>query len=499
MSRLIVVLSFLLVIGGCKSLSDQTKPDLFTQELENEINALQELQTKDVAESVLDIKIAQKPKKDAFLFTTIPLTMPVLNYRNVMNVLPGLLGKRVLIHPGLKGDEPFLSINYKGTVQGLFDNICYTLKCSWGFNQDVFYITKYKTKSWRLPILPTSKNGSVELSSGNKYGGDSSSTSPGGQGVETGSSGTSIAGDGGQSLTSSYQYTTKNTVDSLISPYVSKDEGLYTYSAQTGLLSVTASNMSLDMIDSAIEGYTSKLTAMVNFDVSVVIYDETDSNSLGLRWDLVWNNLSDLGINVSNNSNVDSTSDSIGFSVLGDDRPFSGSSAMVEALSEHVRVASKKDFSFRTLSNQMLPFSVADEIPFQIVESTLVPNVGVVQRVVIHEKSVGLHLNMLPVILDNNALLVEFKASFTTLNDIVEIDLGENGSARIPQTSVRETMQQLNMKNGESVVLTGFSMTDSNVSKRSPFASKFWFAGGSKNGTMKKSSMVIIVTPRIIK
>jgi len=501
----LLVVLVVVVFSGCTNMSQNSKPDLASDEVKLEIDKLNLKKSMD--DKRLDIKIAEKPKKTLFVDKSLFdvtgsdfVVFNTLNYDTVMPVLGGLLNKRVLVDVNLKSDKP-TGLNYTGTVKGLLDNICYSLKCSWSYKDDIVYLTKYQTRHWRLPLLPTDKVGRIELTSGSRYGSQNSSGSSGGgeEGVKAESQGALITGEGGQSLSSSFSYVANDSVKSLVEPFLSKDDGSYTYSPQTGLLSVTASNMTLEMIDSSFVELKSLLTQMVNFDVTILIYEETNTDQLGLRWDLIWSNLRDLGINFSNNSNVDATADSIGFSVIENNVPFSGSSALIQALSEHVRIASKKDFSFRILSNQMLPISVSDELPFQIIQSTLIPNVGVAQNIAFQEKSVGLHLNMLPVILNDDELLVEFKASFTTLNDVVEIDLGDNGSARIPQTSVRETMQQLKMKNGESVILSGFNMSDSNISKRSPFKSDLWAVGGSRTGKIKNSSMLILVTPKIIK
>jgi len=149
------------------------------------------------------------------------------------------------------------------------------------------------------------------------------------------------------------------------------------------------------------------------------------------------------------------------------------------------------------LSNQVLPINIAEEIPFNITEQVFVPDVAVGTSTTLFTKSVGLHMNLLPVILNENELLMEFKYSLSSLSSFVEIDLGTNGSARIPQTKVNEAMQQVKIRNGESVVLSGFTIDDAVISKRSPIKSKAWWFGGSKNEERSKSSVVIVVTPQI--
>jgi type II secretory pathway component GspD/PulD (secretin) len=52
--------------------------------------------------------------------------------------------------------------------------------------------------------------------------------------------------------------------------------------------------------------------------------------------------------------------------------------------------------------------------------------------------------------------------------------------------------------NGNTLVLSGFEQTKSNVSKSGVGSADNWLTGGSNTGSMERETMVIMITPTII-
>lgn len=509
MNKFFTVLSFV-ALGACSNIQDNTKAHQYTDDaklnLESKLSELNSYMTKD---DKVSISLANAPDPHDFLNEPVSLVVTDLNYTHLSQILPSVVSRDVriannLVDVPLAANQKPKTINYNGSLSGLLNALCYQLNCSWQITEDMaIYFSRYQTKFWRLPVLPINRTSKTSIASENKYGSDGGSGGGSGDGLKTqGGGNSSFGGEGGQTVTSEFEYQAVETIKSIIEPLlgdVKKEEDGqdWSYSTQTGLLSVTAHNQTLEMIDVAITDLSKFLTAQVMFNIKIISYEEKETENYGIDWNLVWQRMGELGVSTDIGSTVDAGADQIGFNVIESGKPFSGSTAFINALSEFATISSTKDFSYSTLSNQVLPFHLAEEIPFNVIESQIVPDVGITQSYTIYNKSVGLHMNLLPVILSPERLMMEFKFSLSNLTDFLEIDLGDNGSARIPQTKVNEAMQQVMLNSGEAVVLSGFTIDDAVISKRSPVKSKAWFLGGSKNEERKTSSLVIVVTPQI--
>ncbi len=463
---------------------------------------------------VISIKLANIPKENAFLDEPTTLILNDLKFDILVDVLPQAINRPVTISGDLQDKVPDGSssnvntikktINYSGTKESLLNSICYKLKCSWQVKKDQsIYLSKYKTQYWRMPLLPIDRASKSDITSTSKYGGSASGSGGGsageGSGVEGNQSGNEYTSSSGQNIESSFEFKAIETVQSLIDPLVTSDTGeSWTYSAQSGLIAVTGSNQTLLSVDLALEQLKSFLTAQVQFNIQLITYDELEDNGFGIDWNIVWEKMGQLGITTNINSNVPSTSDQLALSIIEPNQPFTGTSAFLNALSEFATISSRKEFNYSRLSNQVLPFNIAEVIPYQIITSNIVPDVGITQSYLINKETVGMQMNLTPVILSDEELLVELFFSLSSVSENLEIDLGQFGSARIPQVAKRESLQQALLKTGQTVVMTGFVMEDSEINKRSPLNHKAWFLGGSKNEKRSKQSMVVVITPKII-
>jgi type IVB pilus formation R64 PilN family outer membrane protein len=512
MNKKLLLIPFLIFIASCSNLRDATKAHDYTNQAKSSVDKnIETIKSYMSDEEKVSIKLAPIPDPHDFLNEPVSLVINDLNYNNISQILPTVILRDVrfdndLVDPELPAGSNPLSLNYSGSLSGLLNSVCFQLKCSWQVTNDLsIYLSRYQTKFWRIPVLPIDRTSNTSIASENKYGssGSGGGAGGGGEGFSQGGGGesSSFTGQGGQTVTSDFTYKASETIASIIEPLIGDiddDSGeSWSYSAQTGLLSVTASNQKIESIDFALNELKRYLTAQVQFNIKIISYDESETENYGIDWNLVWERMGELGVTADIGTSVDAGSDQIGFNVLESNEPFSGTQAFINALSEFATISSTKDFNYSTLSNQVLPFHLAEEIPFNVIETQIVPNAGVTQSYTIYNKSVGLHMNLLPVILTESELMMEFKFSLSNLTDFLEIDLGQNGSARIPQTKVNEAIQQVMLKSGESVVLSGFSIDDAAISKRSPVKAKFWAFGGSKNEERSKSSLVIVVTPKI--
>ncbi|MGJ8663611.1 MAG: type II secretion system protein GspD [Marinicella sp.] len=512
MNKFTPVLIIITFLQGCANMKDATIAHDYTNRAKDEVKSHFDAVKNYVNDDEkISLSLAEKPDENAFLNEPKSLLSVDLTYTTLVDILPSIIDREVVVSNDLydprdeNDPNKTISINYQGSLSGLLNSICYKLKCSWSVTDaKSIYLSKYKTKFWRLPILPIDRSSQADISSESSYGETSGGGGAGpgeGNSVEGAAANSNLTGTSGQTVKSSFEYNAIDTVKSMIEPLISATEGSgesWSYSVQTGMLSVTASNEKLNSIDMALNELKNFLTAQVQFNIQLITYDESEDEGFGVDWGIVWERMGQLGISTNINSNVSSTADQLAFNVIEPDQPFTGTNAFINALSEFATISSRKEFNYSTLSNQVLPFNIAEKLPFQVITSTIVPDVGITQSYAIFEKSVGVQMNLVPVILSPDDLMVELYFSLSSLSETLEFDLGQFGSASIPQIKKRESLQQSMLKNGQTVVMTGFVLEDAQISKRSPIKAKAWMFGGSKNESRTKQSMVVVITPKII-
>jgi len=338
-NKFLLLTLVLSVLAGCSNMRDATMAHQYTDDAKESVEShMDQMKSYITTEEKVSIQMAKMPDPLDFLNHPVSLVMIELNFTNLSQILPAILDREVRFANDLQNPiivdnasssdtgnfitKP-LSLNYQGALSGMLNSICFQLKCSWQVRQDgSIYISKYQTKFWRLALLPSDRTSTTSLSSESRYGGDSSGG--GGEGGEniSGSTGgsSSVQGDSGQTVTSTFEYKSFDTVKSIIEPLigdVDADSGKkWSYSPQTGLISVTATNEIIENIDNAINNLSEYLTSQVVFNVKLITYEEKETESYGIDWNILWERIGEIGVSTNIGTNVDANADQIGFTVL---------------------------------------------------------------------------------------------------------------------------------------------------------------------------------------
>nr|WP_250192515.1 type II and III secretion system protein [Escherichia coli] len=70
-----------------------------------------------------------------------------------------------------------------------------------------------------------------------------------------------------------------------------------------------------------------------------------------------------------------------------------------------------------------------------------------------------------------------------------------NSYIEMPYTKLRSLSQKVNLKEGQSLVVTGFDQNNTTTSKAGTFTPANPLFGGSQTGKNERSTLVIIITP----
>jgi len=419
---------------------------------------------------------------------------------------------------GNLGDQ-LVSFQYQGTLQGLLDHLAQITKLHWRYTQNRVEFFLYETRHFHVNLPMGARSVSANIAS------TSGKSSP------ANSAGTSVASDDGSG--ESTGQIRVNTGGISIDPYdalkrtitamLVQDGGLPHVEAQKAetllddprvadfeddpdndvepgagiigsvsgrridrprapakpalvsqvvvtpemaMVTVTAPPSSLDRIAEYVEEVNQRFTRNVMIDVK--IYDVTinDTTGAGFSVDLLYRKLGDYGIQFSNG----------GMGVLGgSDAPtgimsrFTGSQAIVRALSSFGRISAITSGQVIAVNGQPAPLQIGSEITYLAGTETLDRGTSVTgtrldTHLVTRQISVGLTANFLPQVLKDDRILLQYQLTSRALAGMATITGSDGNSIQLPTVTSQTLQQQAFVKDGESIVLFGIEQNQSGVS-----------------------------------
>ena len=112
----------------------------------------------------------------------------------------------------------------------------------------------------------------------------------------------------------------------------------------------------------------------------------------------------------------------------------------------------------------------------------------------------GFSMNLTPLVNEKGEILLQYSVDSSTVEKIVNFSTSDGKSAvQLPQRSVSNFLQKVSIANGESMVLTGFQETKGANTDQGIGSAKTWFLGGSRNADTSLKTIVVVITPYVLK
>ncbi|HBJ6316909.1 TPA: PilN family type IVB pilus formation outer membrane protein [Salmonella enterica subsp. diarizonae serovar 50:r:z] len=386
-------------------------------------------------------------------------------------------------------------LRWQGPLGGLLDNITARTGLSWRTDHGavVFYLTE--TKTFQFAFLNTRVNSNASVSSG--------STSSMGTSGGSGGGDNSVSGD-----SSSSQKTTtlqdrdayediRKTMETILTP----EKGRYWLSESTGVLTVTDTPQVLETVSHYVDEQNREMNRQVQLSVKVLSVSNTRNEQFGIDWGLVYKSLQQVGATLNNAGGDIAGATSAGVSILdtatGSAARFSGSSLLIKALSEQgdISVVTSQDSTVTNLTP--VPIQMADQTVYVAGSATTTTtDVGATTTLTPGMITTGFNMTLLPLI--RQAGDVQLQVNFNlsdppTIRSFTSKD--GNSYIEMPYTKLRSLSQKVNLRAGQSLVLTGFSQDNTSVRKSGTFTPGNFLFGGGRKGEHGRSTLVIIITP----
>lgn len=399
--------------------------------------------------------------------------------------VPGQVGGVNTQSTQITGASPYQA-SYNGSLSGFMNVVAAYYGLSWRAEANTLRFFYLDSRTFRIKALP----GDTKLSStvGSSSGGTASTSSS--SGAQSGSSANSTGVTfSGLSVWTGLQ----SSITQMLTPVVGK---VFT-SPATGTITVTDTPAVLERISSFIDQQNAGLARQVAVNVRVLSVEITDTSDYGINWDVVYKSLSDTaGIALKTAFPTAQGAANIVFSVADPSglSRWTGSSAMISALSTQGRVSELTSATLVTINNQPAPVNVGRKVSYLASSATSqTPNVGSTTTLTPGTVDTGFAMTLVPHIMDGSEILLQYSIDLSSLLKMNTITSG-GASIQAPDVSTSNFIQRVRMMSGETLVVAGFDQ-DNLSAVANGVGSADNSLLGSRSGNTKRSMLVVLIQP----
>lgn len=399
-------------------------------------------------------------------------------------------------------------VNYSGKLSGLLNYLSNRYGVWWRYKNNVITFFTKETRVFTIYALPTETKMSADL-----------------KGTSMGSSGSSSGGGNtSSSLSTSANLALWDSIEKGVQQVVGQ-QGSLSFSRVAGTVTVTASPFVMQKVASYIANWNEKLSRQVAISVKVLQVSLENSDNYGLDLSAVFNS-NNIAASYVSPFLIDTTTQGAGLLSMTLLRPSSrwkDSKSVIAAFSSQGKTSLVTSSSVTTLNNKVAPVQITTAQNYvKEVNVTNYNNSSSNDSEVDMETDTlnyGFTMEILPRILDHGRLIMLFSM---TLSDLLDLETfssasrntssssgssgedtdnnndGETTTVQLPKMQSRGFMQEIAMKSGSTLVLTGFEQVGNNINSTGVGKAKMGLLGGSSYNQNKRDVMVILVTPEVL-
>lgn len=376
-------------------------------------------------------------------------------------------------------DPTKMIVSYRGPLSGLLDEISSRFGIWWKYNKKEIYFYKHLTRTFALYSLPTKPSLSVNVGGAADGEGGSSSLS----------------------LTSTAEIELWGNIEKAITSMIDSESKL-TIDSANGTITVTATPNDIAKVAKFINEQNARLSRQVAISVKVLQVTVEDTDTYGLDLNAAFND-GTTQVTMLSPTNVYGTDISKNLEM----RLLPGNwdlGASVTALSKQGTTNLVTSGTVTTLNNKPAPIQVVRKQNY-ISEITKTNSGGDGDYYDVstetEEIETGFTLDVLPRILEHGRLLLMFNLTLSDLISLEKVPLSNNDDGQYIQNPIIESRgftQEVALKSGESLVLTGYERVENSADKAGVGSAENSLFGGSVDASKTRSILVIILTPVVL-
>lgn len=372
-----------------------------------------------------------------------------------------------------------------GSFKSLLDTVAARFGVNWKYINGYVQFYHTDSRSFQIGAIPGESTFSAAVSS-------AAGASQGSAESASGLSANNTQRTGVSSQLSVFGSIEK-TVQAMLSNF-----GRVVASPATGTITVVDTPDALERVASYIEAENKSLSRQIMLNVTVLAVTLEKQDKFGIQWDMVYSGLlSKYGVGTYKSATMGKGLGDVSSGVIKapTDSKFSGSSLIIEALSEQGKVRRETTASVVTLNNQAVPVQVATQKSYlKSSQTTLVANAGSTTTLTPGTVTSGFNMSILPHVLKNGTVMLQFSMDLSSLRQLRTVG-GENNKLEMPEIDTRNFLQRVSMKSNETLIISGFEQTDDNLKQQGLGNPQNYWLGGGYAGGSNKEVIVILITP----
>lgn len=398
-----------------------------------------------------------------------------------------------------------MALAWNGPLSGLLDGVAIYFGMQWEYRGGRLRLYRNEIRTFTLAALPSSSTLKAGVNTSHTTGGAGNAATAG----ASGGVGGGAMGASGSMLQDISNVTTiklwddvRDTIQSML-PSGAK----LSMSPATGTVTVVAPPVAMRRVASFIEQQNERITRQVTVTVKVLRVDVNDNFDLGIDLNLAFQRLAgDYAVNLAGPGPLSATAGKAAAYSVQSTKNLDGgkaqvtSNAVLDALQVMGKVTLVTETSVTTMNGQAAPVSVAEERNYvaSVATTAGVSLTGATQTQLTPATLVtGFNMQVLPRILENGDVLLQYGLSLSDLQALDEFSSG-GSTVQLPDVKVRSFLQQAILRSGELLVLAGYQSTSDSTDDRGLPGVGPSPLGGSVSTVHARSVIVIMMTPEIL-
>lgn len=377
-----------------------------------------------------------------------------------------------------------IQVNYTGPLSSFLNQLASHFDISWRYTGGKIVVSNMEIRTFTITTLPMRFTGSNQVSTS------------GGSGGGSGGSGD---GSGQQSLSISMNMDFWSDLQKNLKIIIGSN-GSFNTSTSTSSVTVKTTPSNMVQVENYITKINNELARQVTINVAVYSVEVTDTSNLALSLS---------GILKQGGRELGTLSSSVfaagGLPTLtayfnGDGSD--NNEALLSALDKAGKVSIVTSASVTTMSGQPTPLQVGGNRTYVSEIGTTMNNVSTQSTVSTSSISSGFSMNILPRVLDNGQVLLQYGINISSLvgahNGFDEVTAAGT-TIQLPDVQQRSFVQSSLLQNGNTLVLAGYEQQRNETADSGVGDPNFKALGGSRAGSHEKTLIVICITPRVLK
>ena len=407
-----------------------------------------------------------------------------------------------------------VAVNYSGKLSGLLNYLSNRYGVWWRYKNGQISFFSKETRVFTIYALPNETKMTADLKGSSM--GTSGSKGSGGS-ASTGAT---------SSLSTTADLALWDSIEKVVKQVVGK-QGELSFSRVTGTVTVTASPFVMQKVASYIANWNDKLSRQVAISIKVLQVQLLNENNYGLDLQAVFQNKNidtsfSSPYSLTSAAATSTTSGLLSMTLLRPSSKWKDSKAIIEAFSTQGKTSIVTSSSITTLNNKVAPVQITTAQNY-VREVSVTNNYNSSNNssdvdLDTDTLNYGFSMEILPRILDHGRLIILFTM---TLSDLISLDTfssegmggssssssggsdddddeGESTTVQLPKMQMRGFMQEIAMKSGSTLVLTGFEQVANATDTAGVGEAKMNLLGGKAHDQHRRDVMVILMTPEVL-